>query len=90
MSLSLNSVIVVQWGGKQPKKFLILRQIVTKKHEQLYDSFLWIGLKCIRAPKPVQGESLLFITESPGVPRYLFDHAQKDERLSQQWSHLVI
>ena len=35
--------------------------------KQLYDPLLWIGLNCLKATELLQGESLFFTTESPGI-----------------------
>ena len=33
-----------------------------------YGPFLWMGFNCLKATEPLQGDSLLFTTQSPGVP----------------------
>ena len=38
------------------------------KNLKLYDPFLWMGLNCLKATWPLQGDSLLFTTQPPGVP----------------------
>ena len=30
--------------------------------------FLWMGMNCLKATEPLQGDSLLFTTKPPGVP----------------------
>ena len=39
--------------------------------------------------EPIRGGSLLF-TKVPRIPWYSFYRPQKDERLSQPWSHPVV
>ena len=31
-------------------------------------AFLWMGFNCLKATKPLRGDSLLFTTKFPGVP----------------------
>ena len=38
------------------------------KNLKLYSSLLWIEFKYLRATEPLQGDSLLFTTRSPGAP----------------------
>ena len=38
------------------------------KNVKLYGSFLRKLLNCLKATEPLQGDSLLFTTQSPGVP----------------------
>ena len=35
---------------------------------KLYSSFLWKEFKCLKATEPLRGDSLLFTTQSRGVP----------------------
>ena len=35
--------------------------------KKLYGLFLWMGFKCLNATEPLQGDSLLFTTQFPGV-----------------------
>ena len=39
--------------------------------EKLYGSILWIGLNCLKATESLQGDSLLFTTQSSGY----WDHS---------------
>ena len=38
------------------------------KNLKLYDPFLSMGFNCLKASEPLQGGSLLFTTQGPGVP----------------------
>ena len=38
------------------------------KNLNFYGPFLWIGINCLKATEPLQGDSLLLTTQSPGVP----------------------
>ena len=38
------------------------------KNLKLYGPYLWMGLNCLKATQPLQGDSLLFSTQSPRVP----------------------
>ena len=38
------------------------------KNLKFYDSFLWMGFNWLKATESVQGDSLFFTTQSPGVP----------------------
>ena len=38
------------------------------KNMKLYGPFLWMKFNCLKATEPVQGDSLLFTTQPPGVP----------------------
>ena len=38
------------------------------KNIKLYDPFLWMGPNCLKDIEPLRGDSLLFTTQSPGVP----------------------
>ena len=51
-----------------------------------------MGFNCLRAAEPLLGDSLLFTIKSPGVPgtHLIKLTRQKDERLSQPWSHLAV
>ena len=46
---------------------------------KLYGPFLWMGLNCLKATEPLQGDSLLFTDRFPGVV-YSFDWLLKDEK----------
>ena len=37
------------------------------KNLKLYDPFLWMGLNCLKTTQSLQGDSLLFSTQSPRV-----------------------
>ena len=45
----------------------IVLEILANKRK-LYGPFLWLGLNCLKVTVPLQGDSLLFTTRSPGVP----------------------
>ena len=45
------------------------------KNLKLYGPFLWMGLNSLKATQPLQEDSLLFSTQSPGVPgTYLINY----------------
>ena len=37
-------------------------------HERHYGPFLWMGFNSLKATEPLRQDSLLFTTQSPGVP----------------------
>ena len=41
----------------------------TYKKLKLYGPFLRMGFKCVKATEPLQGDSLLFTTKFPEIPR---------------------
>ena len=49
---------------------------IGKRHEKNlkkpYGPFLWTGFNCFKATEPLQGDSLLFTTKSPGSPGTYF------------------
>ena len=43
-------------------------QFKTYFKKELYRPFLWMKFNCLKATEPLRGDSLLFITRSPGLP----------------------
>ena len=67
--------------------YILEVKLANKKN---YGLFSWIGLNCVKAAEPIQGDDLLLTTKSLKFPRiYSFDWPQKDENLSQPWNHAV-
>ena len=59
-------------------------------HEKLYGPFLWMWFNCVKATKPLKGDSLLFITQSLGVPiTYLIDLGRM-KGCGWPWSHPAV
>ena len=53
----------------------IKRKLSYMKNLKLYGPFLWMGLNSLKATQPLQEDSLLFSTQSPGVPgTYLINY----------------
>ena len=56
---------------------------------KLYGPFLWMGLKCLKATEPLQGDNLLFTTKSPGIPgTHFIDLGRMKDRVklgATQW-----
>ena len=50
------------------------------KNLNIYGSFLWMGLNCLKAREPLRGDSLFFTIQSPGVPgtHLMYFDAMKD------------
>ena len=47
------------------KKISIIKVQLGSKYASV--AFLWMGFNCFKATGPIQGGSLLFTTQSPGV-----------------------
>ena len=58
----------------------------TWKKQQLYDPFLLVEFNCLNGAELLCRDNLLFTTKFPEVSG-IFDQSQKNERLSQLWSH---
>ena len=57
--------------------------------KKLYGPYLWMGFYCLNATTTTRRQFIF----SPLAPRkswYSFDRPQKDERLSQPWSHQMV
>ena len=59
-------------------------------HEKLYGFFLWVGFNCLKATKPLRGDSLLFTSQSPGVPGTHLIDFRRMEGCGLPWSHPVV
>ena len=65
--------------------------IVAKNLKKLHGPFFMDGVKLPPRLQALQGGSLLFTIQFPEIPGiYSFYQPQKDERLSQPWSHPVV
>ena len=73
----------MKWGI--PLCILNLK-LITKN---LYGPFLWMGFNCLKVTATSRTQ-FTFYHQVPRNSWYLFYHPQKDERLSQSWSHPVV
>ena len=59
-------------------------------YEKLYDPILWMWFNCLKATKPLRGDSLLFTTQPPGVRGTHLIDLGRMKGCGLPWSHPAV